>query len=97
MVMACNCLNKAECFLKTTFLPSHFLLLLLLSDGGRHCGKTVPIFGTGLDYNDGQFFRAMEWLMVFFQATIDFNGFDNVGPSPLNVFFMAQPLESMVF
>jgi len=41
------------------------------------------------DYNDGQFFRAMEWLMVFFRPPLRsmvFNDFDNVGPSPLNVF-----------
>ena len=31
-----------------------------------------------IDHNDGQFFRAMEWF---------FNGFDKVGPSPLNVFW----------
>ena len=32
----------------------------------------------GVDHNDGQFFRAMEWLMFFFQTTIDFNGFSMV-------------------
>jgi len=31
-----------------------------------------------IDHNDGQFFRAMEWLMFFFQATIELNGFSMV-------------------
>ena len=54
----------------------------------------------GLDQNDGQFFRAMEWLMFFLghhPRQWFFNGFDKVGPSPLNVFLGVQPLESMVF
>ena len=43
-----------------------------------------------LDHNDGQFFRAMEWLMFFLGHRCCqwfFNGFDKVGPSPLNVFW----------
>ena len=51
-------------------------------------------------HNDGQFFRAMEWLMFFFRPPLPsmfFNGFDKVGPSPLNVFLGVQPLEPMVF
>ena len=54
----------------------------------------------GLDHNDGQFFRAMEWLMFFLGHHCRqwfFNGFDKVGPSPLNVFWGVQPLEPMVF
>ena len=53
-----------------------------------------------LDHNDGQFFRAMEWLMFFLGHHCRqwfFNGFDKVGPSPLNVFLGVQPLEPMVF
>ena len=53
-----------------------------------------------LDHNDGQFFRAMEWLMFFLGHHCRqwfFNGFDKVGPSPLNVFWGVQPLEPMVF
>ena len=54
-----------------------------------------------VDHNDGQFFRAMEWLMFFFLGhhcrQWFFNGFDKVGPSPLNVFLGVQPLEPMVF
>ena len=37
------------------------------------------------------FFSGHHWLQWFF------DGFDNVGPSPLNVFLRAQPLVSMVF
>ena len=39
---------------------------------------TVTTYDVELDHDDGQFFRAMEWLMFFFQATIDFNGFSMV-------------------
>jgi len=45
---------------------------------------------SSLDHNDGQFFRAMEWLMFFLGHHCRqwfFNGFDKVGPSPLNVFW----------
>ena len=31
-----------------------------------------------LDHDDGQFFRAMEWLMFFFRVTIEVNGFSMV-------------------
>ena len=31
-----------------------------------------------VDHNDGQFFRAMEWLMLFFKSTIAVNGFSMV-------------------
>ena len=58
------------------------------------------ILRLGLDHNDGQFFRAMEWLMFFLGHHCRqwfFNGFDKVGPSPLNVFLGVQPLEPMVF
>ena len=34
--------------------------------------------GPGVDHNNGQFFRAMEWLMFFFWATIAVNGFSMV-------------------
>ena len=37
------------------------------------------------------FFSGHHWAQWFF------DGFDNVGPSPLNVFLRAQPLVSMVF
>ena len=53
-----------------------------------------------LDHNDGKIFRAMEWLMFFLGHHCRqwfFNGFDKVGPSPLNVFLGVQPLEPMVF
>ena len=40
-----------------------------------HC---LYIYVCLLDHNDGQFFRAMEWLMFFFQATIELNGFSMV-------------------
>ena len=43
-----------------------------------------------LDHNDGQFFRAMEWLMFFLGHHCHqwfFNGFTIPGPSPLNVFY----------
>ena len=55
---------------------------------------------TGVDHNVGQFFRGMEWLMFFLGHHCRqwfFNGFDKVGPSPLNVFWGVQPLEPMVF
>ena len=55
---------------------------------------------THLDHNDGQFFRAMEWLMFFLGhhcCQWFFNGFDKDGPSPLNVFGGVQPLKPMVF
>ena len=38
----------------------------------------VSTYHSWIDHNDGQFFRAIEWLMFFFQATIDFNGFSMV-------------------
>ena len=44
----------------------------------------------GVDHNDGQSFRAMEWLMFFFRPPLPsmvFNDFDKFGPSPLNVFW----------
>ena len=48
-------------------------------------GATLVTWATGLqsahialDHDDGQFFRAMEWLMFFFQATIELNGFSMV-------------------
>ena len=59
-----------------------------------------PILRRGVDHNDGQFFRAMEWLMFFLGPHCRqwfFNGFDKAGPSPLNVFWGVQPLEPMVF
>ena len=34
--------------------------------------------GVELDRSDGQFFSAMEWLMFFLQATIDYDGFSMV-------------------
>ena len=42
-------------------------------------------------------FQGDGMVNVFFQATIAVNGFDKVGPSPLNVFWGVQPLEPMVF
>ena len=60
----------------------------------------LPYCWLGLDHNDGQFFRAMELLMFFLGHHCHqwfFNGFDKVGPSPLNVFLGVQPLEPMAF
>ena len=77
-----------------SFIMYYFTLLFLLA-------FTTPVLITTslnvyitsavsrLDHNDGQFFRAMEWLMFFLGHHCRqwfFNGFDKVGPSPLNVF-----------
>ena len=50
---------------------------------------------SSLDHNNSHFFRGIDWLM-FFKATIDFNGFENIEPSRLD-FFRAQQLVSVVF
>ena len=44
-----------------------------------HPHKIISMYPiSAVDHNNGQFFRAREWLMFFFQATIDFNGFSMV-------------------
>ena len=56
----------SACFFPTMLTPTppgtvwHFFwILFFLSDGGHDVRN-------GIDHNDGQFFRAMEWLMFFF-------------------------------
>ena len=53
-----------------------------------------------LDHNDGQFFRAMEWLMFFFRPPLTsmvFQWFWYCWTITIECFWRAQPLVSMVF
>ena len=61
--------------------------LIIFSINHLMCEQLIS---SRLDHDDGQFFRAMEWLMFFsghHWLQWFFDGFDNVGPSPLNVFW----------
>ena len=67
------------------------------------CGKgTLRVLC--LDLSDGKIFTTMEWLMVFCQSTIVFDGFsmffftcEPLVPMVFQWFFRFQPLVSMVF
>ena len=53
-----------------------------------------------LDHDDGQFFRAMEWLMFFFRPPLTsmvFQWFWQCWTITIECFLRAQPLVSMVF
>ena len=87
-------------YLYLTALFFTFFSSELWGRDGRPALWNTPQKWSKLDHNDGQFFRAMEWLMFFLGHHCRqwfFNGFDKVGPSPLNVFLGVQPLEPMVF
>ena len=68
---------------------------------GPRLDPHVPnIHEFGLDHDDGQFFRAMEWLMFFFRPPLTsmvFRWFWQRWTIPIECFLRAQPLESMVF
>ena len=59
-----------------------------------HCMFFLPrVMYVTCNHDDGKFFGAMEWLMFLLgHHWWFFNGFDIVGPPPLNAFLRAQPL-----
>ena len=61
---------------------------------------SVPLLFCKLDHDDGQFFRAMEWLMFFFRPPLTsmvFRWFWQRWTITIECFLRAQPSVSMVF
>ena len=71
-VLTCSRLNFKELFITWTYITCHSAFqcdVALPEPEGHGCPQS------SVDHSDGQFFSAMEWLMFFFQATIDYDGF----------------------
>ena len=75
-------------------------LKISLDIAWEKCTGIFYTVGSGVDHNDGQFFRAMEWLMFFFRppfTSMVFQWFWYRWTITIECFWRAQPLVSMVF
>jgi len=82
----------------TSHLLNNPLAKLLHGSTSSGSGSQGQI--THVDHNDGQFFRAMEWLMFFFRPPLTsmvFQWFWQRWTITIECFLRAQPLVSMVF